>query len=507
MIKRLANIVATALIVGAVVLFSSAYNAAAQEGVQPANIVTIEGIVESVEMGISQEFPTFTLALPGDGKVTVVTGPYYILLDKGFEIRVGDRMAVKAFRSLWYENTYVAVELSNLTTGETLVLRDETGRPLWTNRGKPGEPGGPGNGGYGGGNGAGNGGPGSGGDQQNGGPANIITLEGVVVTVDMVCGDHYPSFTIAKSDGTKVVVMTGPYRYLVENSFSITIGDSVVVEAIVSLWHDGAYVAIEISNVTTGAVILLRDEDAKPLWTSDGAGGKGDCDGWIPPSLGPSDIIWLEGVVIEVKMACGEEFPSFDLALGDGSIVTIKTGPYYILLENGFEIRTGDRMSVKAFRSMWYESTYVAVELMNLTTGETLVLRDGTGKPAWTGWQELGDKGLGYGGGAAWLDADPDAIDVHKGKVESINPGMGDGYPSFTLVKSNGKRLTVMLGPNYFMLQHRFELRVGDRVKTWVFASGWFEKIYVGMKVKNQTRGDKVTLREQNGRPLWERIN
>jgi hypothetical protein len=232
----------------------------------------------------------------------------------------------------------------------------------------------------------------------------------------------------------------------------------------------------------------------------------GDCLGWIAPEESLAEVVTLQGIVVSVDMAPGQEFPTFSLLLADGRIVTIITGPYYFLLEGGFDIRVGDELQVTALISMWYPDTYAACELRNLTTGDTLVLRDGAGQPRWAGSQQLGDKGLGYGGGAAWFNSAAIAIEVIKGKVESVNLGFGEGYPAFTLVKSNGTRVSVMLGPLYFLNQHRFELRVGDKVKLWAFPSGWFDGVYVGMKVKNRSRGETLSLRAENGEPLWTRV-
>ncbi|HET9532879.1 MAG TPA: hypothetical protein VFQ92_21165, partial [Blastocatellia bacterium] len=487
--KRIIAVIAAIILGVAIIMPAEQGRVAAQSNVGLAPILTFEGVVENVDMAVSQEFPTFTLSLPDNSKVTIITGPYYYLLDSGFEIRVGDRLSVRAFLSLWYENTYVAVEITNLSTGETLVLRDAAGRPLWTNQG------GPGNGGMGNCHGCG------------GGPVNIATFEGIVVSVDMACSQQYPSFTLALADGSKIIVMTGPYHYLVESGFVITVGDRVTVRALRSLWPDNTYTAVEITNLTTGATITMRTDDGKPLWMGQGGpggpGGRmGDCSGWIPPNGGSVNIVTLEGTVLSLDMAAGQEFPTFTLSLPGVGVVTIVTGPYYFLLDSGFDIAVGDRLSVRAFESAWYEDTYVAVELKNLTTGETLVLRDASGQPVWPRSQQHADRGQGYGGGAAWFEVDSASLSTIKGPVRDMNTGIGEGYASYTVVKS-GNRFTILAGPYRFMLENSFEVREGHRIKVRAYRLTRFDNLYVAVSIKNLATGKSLTLRDENGNPLW----
>ncbi len=93
-----------------------------------ANKTALEGTVESVNMAPGQGMPTFVLQV-GDKKATIVASPYRILANALFEIRVGDRMNVLAFPSTQTQDTFLAAELKNLTTGKTLLLRDDNGLP------------------------------------------------------------------------------------------------------------------------------------------------------------------------------------------------------------------------------------------------------------------------------------------------------------------------------------------------------------------------------------------
>ncbi len=106
--------------------------------IDPANKVTLDGTVESINMGPGQGFPSFTLVLSDGKRVTVVASPYRALLSANFKIAIGDHMLVLGFPSLQYQDTYLAAELKNLTNGTTITLRDASGTPV-VGQGGPGQ--------------------------------------------------------------------------------------------------------------------------------------------------------------------------------------------------------------------------------------------------------------------------------------------------------------------------------------------------------------------------------
>ncbi len=94
-----------------------------------AGKTSLDGTVESVSVAPGQGMPSFVITT-GDQKATVIASPYWTLVNANFEIRVGDKMSVLAFPSLQVKDTFVAAELKNLTTGKSLILRDEYGMPM-----------------------------------------------------------------------------------------------------------------------------------------------------------------------------------------------------------------------------------------------------------------------------------------------------------------------------------------------------------------------------------------
>jgi hypothetical protein len=77
-----------------------------------------------------------------DSEITVQTAQGEILIGmgqfayrEGFGLEVGDQVSVVGF---YEDGEFKAGTVENLSTGETIVLRDETGRPMWAGQGQLG---------------------------------------------------------------------------------------------------------------------------------------------------------------------------------------------------------------------------------------------------------------------------------------------------------------------------------------------------------------------------------
>lgn len=75
-----------------------------------------------------------------DSEITVKTATGEVVVGMGqsayresFALQVGDEVAVTGF---YEDGEFKAGTVENLTTGETIVLRDETGRPMWAGQGR-----------------------------------------------------------------------------------------------------------------------------------------------------------------------------------------------------------------------------------------------------------------------------------------------------------------------------------------------------------------------------------
>lgn len=215
-------------------------------------IFSITGQVETVNLGLGQGRPTIQV----DGQ-DIVLGPYRYLQAANFEISMGHQVRVQAFRSIIDENRLVAVSVENLTTGQSLQLRDEFGRPLAGKR--------RGDRGFGA---AGNRGTGPCGGNPQVELAETIT--GTVASVNAEAGHRHPEIVL--SDGT--ILSAGPYRLWSQSKFSVQPGETVTVIAFPCSTQDNLWVIMSIEKAT-GEKLVLRDEDGMPLG---GRGGRGP--GW-----------------------------------------------------------------------------------------------------------------------------------------------------------------------------------------------------------------------------------
>lgn len=72
-------------------------------------------------------------AQTAEGLLTINLGPEWYVEGTGFALQAGDEVEISGFDE---DGTFQVTRIANQTSGETLLLRDETGRPLWAGRGR-----------------------------------------------------------------------------------------------------------------------------------------------------------------------------------------------------------------------------------------------------------------------------------------------------------------------------------------------------------------------------------
>ncbi len=85
---------------------------------------TLEGKVTGVDTDMTMK--------TADGTVVVGLGQSWYREQAGFTLKMEDEVVVTGF---YEDGEFKAGTIENQTTGETLVLRDETGRPMWAGQG------------------------------------------------------------------------------------------------------------------------------------------------------------------------------------------------------------------------------------------------------------------------------------------------------------------------------------------------------------------------------------
>jgi hypothetical protein len=101
-----------------------------QTGTGQANVeewLTLQGTVVSVDAD------TLVVQTVSGEQVTMENRPWWFAQEQGFSAQSGDQVTLIGF----YENDSFEVgQIDDITKGQTVLVRDENGRPLWAGRGR-----------------------------------------------------------------------------------------------------------------------------------------------------------------------------------------------------------------------------------------------------------------------------------------------------------------------------------------------------------------------------------
>lgn len=219
---------------------------------------TYEGtVVEAAESGGDLVIVT------DDGQeITVGTGPGYMEA-QGFTLLAGEQVQVQGY---WENDELKAAQVTRLRDGQTIVLRDQYGRPAWAGGGQRASQqqastasGGRGYGGQGRNTALG--------DGTGTGQAQVdawLTLQGTVVSIDS------NALVVQVPGGEEIVVENRPWWFAQEQGFVAEEGDEL---AVVGFYEDEAFEAGRLDNLTTGLSVPIREESGRPLWAGGGRRG------------------------------------------------------------------------------------------------------------------------------------------------------------------------------------------------------------------------------------------
>lgn len=217
-----------------------------------STVRTVTGDVTAVAMDPGLGHPGFTLNSTQEGSLTVHLGPYFYLVANNFSLAVGDQVSAKVATCA---NGVVAFEVTDLTTGQQIILRSDDGLPLWTGGNKKGN----GNGGGHNGNGQRMGGYGAGLSVDL---STLMEVEGPLTAVNSGLGTHNNTVTIQATTTEAYTVSMGPYWYMTQSGFAFQAGETVRIRM---AQCQGKWVAFSVTR-PTGEVFQLRDDQGVPLW-------------------------------------------------------------------------------------------------------------------------------------------------------------------------------------------------------------------------------------------------
>jgi hypothetical protein len=227
-----------------------------------------------------------------------------------------------------------------------------------------------------------------------------------------------------------------------------------------------------------------------------------------------------EGIVVESPTDGGELVIETD----DGEQITVGTGPGYMQTQ-GFSLEAGETIRVQGY---WEDDELKAAQVTRLRDGQTITLRDQDGRPAWAGSGKnrteqqatapLGGQGNGAGQGQGQGGQGNVASQAGQGRENAPGDGTGTGNAevnewltisgtalsvdsSAMIVQTPDGQEIIAEGRGWrFALEQGFSAQAGDALTlTGFYENDEFE---VGQIVNNST-GQAVQIREENGRPLW----
>lgn len=204
----------------------------------------------------------------------------------------------------------------------------------------------------------------------------------------------------------------------------------------------------------------------------------------------------VSGAVTAINIAYGAQYPSISV-----NQTQIKVAPVWFFLDRNFELKAGDSVTVVAAHSRLASDPYLyAVEIANNTSKARIVLRDAAGTPLWAG------PGRGRGNpdaprnGAGCVDAA--SIATAAGIIDKVTMGAGIEMPTMVVKTSDGKLLTVKIGPERILLEADLELAAGQTI-TVRYGKDASTNEYLALQLTTSA-GLTVVLRHDDGTPAWE---
>jgi hypothetical protein len=103
-----------------------------QTGTGQANVeewLTLQGTVVSVDADV------LVVQTVSGEQVTMENRPWWFAQEQGFSAQVGDQVTLIGF---YEDDRFEVGQIDDITKGQTVLVRDENGRPLWAGRGRRG---------------------------------------------------------------------------------------------------------------------------------------------------------------------------------------------------------------------------------------------------------------------------------------------------------------------------------------------------------------------------------
>lgn len=182
-----------------------------------------------------------------------------------------------------------------------------------------------------------------------------------------------------------------------------------------------------------------------------------------------------------------------NLNLADGSSVYVELGPPTYWQAQGITFTEGDLITVLG----WANGEQIHAREVNTATGESLVVRNDTGQPLWSGGADrvVGEDGtVTAGGGQNQVQIAPEEWITLSGTLSQVANG------SMTFAADDGSVIPLQLGQPSFWQSQGVTLVDGDAVSITGY---WMNDQFLPGDIVKTATGERIMLRDPNGRQLW----
>lgn len=179
----------------------------------------------------------------------------------------------------------------------------------------------------------------------------------------------------------------------------------------------------------------------------------------------------------------------FTLALDDGSEVYVELGPAMYWQAQPVTLTEGDVVSVNGFNN----GEQIHAGTVTTASGEQMALRSAEGAPLWSGGAQGNGAGEA-GGGTEGAQVAADEWLTISGTVTGLQGA------KVIMTTTDGEVLEMSMGQPRFSEEQGVTFALGDAIDVVGFWEG--EQFQPG-EIKKVATGERLMLRDPNGRPLW----
>lgn len=181
------------------------------------------------------------------------------------------------------------------------------------------------------------------------------------------------------------------------------------------------------------------------------------------------------------------------VTLDDGSQVYVELGPAFYWQEQG-SLAAGDAITIDGF----YNGDQYHAAAITQTDGTVLALRAETGQPLWSGGASNGGgashSSQGAGGAGQEVQIAPEDWVTMTATVATVNRN------GLTIETTEGEVMALSFGRADFWQSQAVQFAEGDAVEVKGF---WQDRQFQTGQVTKTATGERLLLRDPNGRPLW----